>query len=87
VVRGRLDNTDEPWAHPDPTIDTSGRYLPDAPLDAYAAIGMFAQTVLVLPTQDMVVVRLAAPSAEYDTKAGLRLVNDLARLATDAVVD
>jgi CubicO group peptidase (beta-lactamase class C family) len=76
-------NTDEPWVSPDPRVDTSARFLPDAPIDAYAALGMFEQTVLVLPTQDMVVVRLGPVSEEFQ----MGLVNDLAALAVDAVVD
>jgi CubicO group peptidase (beta-lactamase class C family) len=76
-------NTDEPWVSPDPRIDIAGRFLPDAPLDAYAALGAFEQTVLILPTQDMVVVRLGPVSEKLNTG----LTNDLARLAVDAVVD
>lgn len=78
-------NTDEPWVAALPEVDTSGRSLPDAPIDAYWALGMLDQTVLILPTQDMVVVRLAGESAEFE--AGFGLVNEFARLAVDAVVD
>lgn len=76
-------NTDEPWVSPDPSVDTSQRFLPDAPIDAYAALGLFEQTVLVLPTHNIVVARLGSASGEYYSG----LANDLARLAVDAVVD
>ncbi len=76
-------NSDPPWIDADQTLETSGRFMPNVPLDAYAALGMFDQTVLILPTQNMVVVRLGpaygAPVSE--------LSRDLARLAVDAVVE
>ncbi|MGI9604048.1 MAG: serine hydrolase domain-containing protein [Acidimicrobiales bacterium] len=80
-------NADAGWVHPDPRRDTSGAFWPDAPSDAYAALGLGQQVLAVLPSQNVVVVRLGSSSAAGAQGAAGELVNDLAGLTADAVVD
>lgn len=71
-------NAEDGWVHPDPRRDTSAAFWPDAPADAFAALGLGNQVVAVLPSQDLVVVRLGGRSAAgADGPAGA-LINDLA---------
>lgn len=61
------------WLNSDGEGATAGTFAPEikgAPDDAYAALGLFDQIVLVLPEQDMVVVRLGGqgtPEADQRT--------------------
>jgi CubicO group peptidase (beta-lactamase class C family) len=56
---------------------------PHAPEDAYTALGLFEQVILVLPDQDMVVVR-AGPKPSSSTAGQGNLVDEMARLAMAA---
>jgi CubicO group peptidase (beta-lactamase class C family) len=59
------------------------RPWPSAPPTAYAALGLFDQIVLVLPEQDMVVVRIGGPPPEAPIGQGA-LADEIARLALQA---
>lgn len=65
-----------------------GAFWPDAPADAYAALGLGDQIVLVLPDQDMVVVRAGSfgggGAAGADQPVSNTSVNEVARLALAA---
>jgi len=75
-------NARDGWVHPDPRRDTSAAFWPDAPLDAYAALGLGNQVVAVLPSHDLVVVRLGRrDAAGAEGPAGV-LINDLAAALT-----
>jgi CubicO group peptidase (beta-lactamase class C family) len=66
------------------------RFWADTPPDAYAAIGLGGQNVLVLPSQDMVVVRLGTfggAGGNDDDGPPTVSTNELGRLAVAAVVD
>jgi hypothetical protein len=60
------------------------RPWPSAPTTAYAALGLFEQIVLVLPEQNMVVVRLGGPPPELEPGQGA-LADEIARLAIESV--
>jgi CubicO group peptidase (beta-lactamase class C family) len=55
-------------------IDDGSLWWPDAPEDAFAALGLGGQDVLVVPSEGLVITRLADGSAEADP-------NDIIRLA------
>ena len=51
-------------------LDRSGPYFPDAPPDTYAALGKDDQMIVVIPSLDLVVVRLGAePLGDEGTEA------------------
>ncbi|MCU0268217.1 MAG: beta-lactamase family protein [Acidimicrobiales bacterium] len=57
---------------------------PDAPTDAYAALGLGGQVILVIPSQDLVVVRLGGPGSGGIADQGAD-VNEMARLTLAAL--
>jgi CubicO group peptidase (beta-lactamase class C family) len=50
-------------------LDRAGPYFPDAPPDAYAALGKGDQMIVVVPSLDLVVVRLGAAPLGVGTEA------------------
>lgn len=76
-------NADDGWVQPDPTLDDEGVFFPEAPLDAYLAGGLGGQTLLVLPQQDSIVVRLGDASASADATSDI--VDVLAAGTLDAL--
>jgi CubicO group peptidase (beta-lactamase class C family) len=46
-------------------LETDGNWMPTVPSDAYGLAGMFDQLVLVIPSLDMVVVRLGLPPQAF----------------------
>lgn len=77
-------NTDDRWLVPAVGAEGEGRFWKDAPLDAYAALGLGNQIILVLPSENMVVTR-AGPARNRDsaTNQGTS-VSEIARLAVEA---
>ena len=76
-------NADGGWVHPDPRKDTSGSYWEGLPLDAYGAMGLGTQMLLVMPEDNLMVIRLGGTSAEEG--AGGNLVENLGAQALAAL--
>jgi CubicO group peptidase (beta-lactamase class C family) len=72
-------NSEDPAADPD--VRTTGRLIPGAPADLFAAIGFGGQVVLVDPTSQTVVVRLGAPDGGYGVQDAARVVTEALRSA------
>lgn len=76
-------NADGGWIVPGLGETRDTVFWEDAPLDAYAALGLGGQVILVLPGEDMVVVR-AGPNLPGDDPTPQTDVNEMARLALAA---
>jgi CubicO group peptidase (beta-lactamase class C family) len=76
-------NTDGGWIAPGIAEPRDTVFWEDAPLDAYAALGLGGQIVLVLPNENMVVAR-AGPNSSGDDPTPQTDVNEVARLAVAA---
>jgi CubicO group peptidase (beta-lactamase class C family) len=77
-------NTDGGWLLPVVGGEGEGKFWADAPLDAYAALGLGNQIILVLPSENMVVAR-AGPTGNRDSAANQGTsVSEIARLAVAA---
>ena len=76
-------NSDGRWDHTDPRRDRSKPFWPDVPLDAFGAFGLGDQITMVLPSHDLVVVRLGPPSGSQGRQGVL--ANDLPGLVVDAL--
>lgn len=51
-------------------LETEGNWMPTVPADSYGLSGMFDQVVLVIPSLDMVVVRLGLPHQVFPDPLG-----------------
>ncbi len=68
----------------DDPIDDGSRWWPDAPLDAFAALGLGDQMVLVLPSEGIVVTRIGPYRQEEPGGIVSTSPNELARLVLAA---
>jgi len=84
-------NADGGWVQAAIGLEGDGLFWPSAPLDAYAALGLGSQIVLVLPSENMVVVRLGtfgdSRSDDDGNPAPTANVDALAALALESVAD
>jgi CubicO group peptidase (beta-lactamase class C family) len=74
-------NTDEGYLFPGGGAG-EGVFWPGAPLDAYAALGLGDQIVLILPSQNMVVTRIGPFKDTGDDPSKSTSVAEVARLVT-----
>jgi CubicO group peptidase (beta-lactamase class C family) len=67
-------------------LNTDGGFFEGAPTDAYAALGLGNQIVLVVPSEDLVVVRIggAPPGTTMISSQG-SMVTEMARLSLEAI--
>lgn len=78
-------NADGGWEQPAVGVRGEGRFWQDVPLDAYAALGLGGQIVLVLPSQDMVVTRAGPWKTDEQVQGQGADVAEIARLAVESV--
>src|SRR5690606_18821656 len=70
------------WLNAGAPGNPADRVWPDLPTDAYSAQGFEAQRVLVIPSRDLVVVRLglSRPESAFDTNAFVKSILDAIRV-------
>lgn len=77
-------NTDGRWLVPALGTEGEGRFWKDAPLDAFAALGLGGQIILVLPSEDIVVTRAGPARPRDEVSEQGTDVSEIARLVIAA---
>ncbi|GIU84879.1 MAG: serine hydrolase [Acidimicrobiales bacterium] len=78
-------NADGGWVLPSGRRVEDGWFWPDAPPDAFAALGLGGQIALVFPTEKVVVVRIGPYKSDEQVRDQGNAVNEFARLVMESL--